>query len=74
MAAPSMRRGFSCRAGSSFLAGPLSSVACLFVRGSLPERTTFIRSANWAMGVFFGGAHAAYGLYLYFTEKRGNAT
>ena len=30
--------------------------------------------ANWAMGVFFGGAHAAYGLYLCFTEKRGNAT
>jgi hypothetical protein len=33
-----------------------------------------LSSANWAMGVFFGGAHAAYGLYLYFTEKRGNAT
>jgi hypothetical protein len=30
--------------------------------------------ANLAMGIFFGGAHAAYGLYLYFTEKRGNAT
>jgi hypothetical protein len=33
-----------------------------------------LAAANWAMGVFFGGAHAAYGLYLYFTEKRGNAT
>jgi len=33
-----------------------------------------LSGANWAMGVFFGGAHAAYGLYLYFTEKRGNAT
>jgi hypothetical protein len=30
--------------------------------------------ASVAMGVFFGGAHAAYGLYLYFTEKRGNET
>jgi hypothetical protein len=30
--------------------------------------------ANSAMGVFFGGAHAAYGRYLFFTEKRGNAT
>jgi hypothetical protein len=30
--------------------------------------------AAWAMGVFFGGAHAAYGLYLYFTEKHGNET
>jgi hypothetical protein len=29
--------------------------------------------ANWAMGIFFGGGHATYGLYLYFTEKRGNA-
>jgi len=33
-----------------------------------------LSAANWAMGVFFGGAHAAYGLYLCFTEKRGNAT
>jgi hypothetical protein len=30
--------------------------------------------ASLAMGVFFGGAHAAYGLYLYFTEKRRNET
>ncbi len=28
---------------------------------------------NWVMGFFFGGAHAAYGLYLYFTEKSGTA-
>jgi hypothetical protein len=27
--------------------------------------------ANIAMGAFFGGGHAAYGFYLYFTEKRG---
>jgi hypothetical protein len=33
-----------------------------------------LSSANGAMGVFFGGAHAAYGLYLCFTEKHGNAT
>jgi hypothetical protein len=32
-----------------------------------------LSAAHWAMGVFFGGAHAAYGVYLYFTEKRGNA-
>jgi hypothetical protein len=32
-----------------------------------------LSGANWAMGVFFGGAHSAYGLYLYFTEKRGDA-
>jgi len=28
--------------------------------------------ANLGMGAFFGGAHAAYGLYLHFTEKRPN--
>lgn len=29
---------------------------------------------HWAMGVIFGGSHLAYGIYLYFTEKHGNAT
>jgi hypothetical protein len=33
-----------------------------------------LSAAHWAMGANFGGAHAAYGVYLYFTEKRGNAT
>jgi len=28
--------------------------------------------SNGAMGVFFGGGHLACGVYLYFTEKRGN--
>jgi hypothetical protein len=28
--------------------------------------------ANAAMGGLFGGGHAVYGFYLYFTEKRGN--
>ncbi|HEX3720976.1 MAG TPA: hypothetical protein VH595_23745 [Verrucomicrobiae bacterium] len=32
-----------------------------------------IALANWAMGALFGGAHLAYGIYLYFTEQRGNA-
>jgi len=27
-------------------------------------------AANWVMGVFFGALQAAYGVYLYFTEKR----
>ncbi len=29
-------------------------------------------NSNIVMGALFGGGHAAYGLYLYFTEKRGN--
>lgn len=27
-------------------------------------------SAHWLMGLFFGGFHLAYGIYLYFTEKK----
>ena len=36
-----------------------------------------LRPADYAhaiMGVFFGGFHLAYGVYLYFTEPRGNET
>ena len=29
--------------------------------------------ANWLMGFFFGGLHLAYGIYLYFTEKKVSA-
>jgi hypothetical protein len=28
--------------------------------------------AHGVMGLFFGGLHLAYGIYLYFTERRGN--
>lgn len=28
------------------------------------------QAANWVMGFFFGGLHLAYGIYLYFTEKK----
>jgi hypothetical protein len=30
-------------------------------------------AANWVMGFFFGGLHIAYGVYLYFTEKKNPA-
>ncbi len=30
-------------------------------------------SPHWLMGAIFGGAHLAYGIYLYFTEKGKNA-
>jgi hypothetical protein len=33
-----------------------------------------ISFANATMGLFFGGLHLAYGIYLYFTEKRKSAT
>jgi hypothetical protein len=59
-----MPRGFKLFGWGFILAG------CAWMWGAPPS----LSGANWAMGVFFGGAHAAYGLYLYFTEKRGNAT
>jgi len=33
-----------------------------------------LRQGHRVMGVVFGGLHLAYGVYLYFTEKRKNAT
>jgi len=34
----------------------------------------WLPAGHRAMGVVFGGLHLAYGIYLYFTEKRGNET
>ena len=30
-------------------------------------------AAHWIMGIFFGGLQVAYGIYLYFTEKKSSA-
>jgi len=30
-------------------------------------------AAHWVMGIFFGGLHVTYGIYLYFTEKKNPA-
>ena len=59
-----MPRGFKLFGWAFILAG------CVWVLAAPPSWA----EASLAMGVFFGGAHAAYGLYLYFTEKRGNET
>jgi hypothetical protein len=40
---------------------------------NMPGRLLIDR-ANWAMGICFGGAHLAYGIYLYFTERNRNTT
>ena len=45
----------------------------LFAAG-LPECMQPSDYAHGIMGLFFGGFHLAYGVYLYFTERRGNAT
>ncbi len=38
----------------------------------LPDGVRPIDYAHGVMGCFFGGLHLAYGVYLYFTERRGN--
>jgi hypothetical protein len=45
----------------------------LFVVCLAGERTNLVwlLQPHWLMGVTFGGLHLAYGIYLYFTEKRG---
>jgi hypothetical protein len=64
-----MPRGFKIFGWAFIILGCGFGLAALFFTG---ERT--LSAANWAMGAFFGGSHWAYGIYLYFTEKRRNAT
>jgi hypothetical protein len=62
-----MPRGFKLF-GWAFIVGGCALGAALCVFGP-PS----ILKANWAMGGLFGGSHLAYGIYLNFTEQRGNA-
>ena len=43
----------------------------LFAAG-LPSWALPLDYAHGIMGLFFGGLHLAYGVYLYFTERRSN--
>ena len=43
----------------------------LFAAG-VPDWAHPLEYAHGVMGFFFGGLHLAYGVYLYFTERRGN--
>jgi hypothetical protein len=62
-----MPRGFRLFGWAFIVGGCLAGTAlCLGGPPSIPM-------ANWAMGALFGGAHLAYGVYLHFTEQRGNA-
>jgi hypothetical protein len=45
----------------------------LFAVG-VPAWASPLDYAHGIMGGFFGGLHLAYGVYLYFTEHRRNAT
>jgi hypothetical protein len=44
---------------------------CLFAAG-IPAWARPLDYAHCVMGLFFGGLHLAYGVYLYFTERRSN--
>jgi len=51
----------------------LGGCALLFAAASQPDLRT-VQAAHLFMGLFFGALHLACGVYLYFTEKRRNAS
>ncbi|MDB6058624.1 MAG: hypothetical protein JWO95_2468 [Verrucomicrobiales bacterium] len=59
-----MPRGIKLFGWSFILVGCAAAVIEIFVQNHI------IVKANWAMGICFGGGHLAYGIYLYFTERR----
>jgi hypothetical protein len=65
-----MLRGFKLF-GWGFVLGAVVFWVCLaFIKDQHLLRSSL--AANLAMGGLFGGGHLAYGIYLFFTEKRGN--
>jgi hypothetical protein len=66
-----MPRGFRLFGWGYILCG-LAALACLVGLSQAYVAFPDFPFANVAMGVLFGGGHAACGFYLYFTEKRGN--
>ena len=61
-----MPRGFRLF-GWGYILCAVAGLGCMMALEDLP-----FANSNIAMGALFGGGHAAYGLYLHFTEKRGN--
>jgi hypothetical protein len=47
--------------------------ATFLVAGLQPDRA-LVATGHGIMGLYFGLLHVAYGIYLYFTERRGNET
>jgi hypothetical protein len=52
----------------------VASGCVLFAILTLSNRSLAPELGHYLMGIFFGLIHVAYGTYLYFTEKRRNAT
>jgi hypothetical protein len=59
-----MPRGFKLFGWGFVVCGCVVGCAVL----CLPNELSWFET-NWQMGLFFGGAHLAYGVYLYFTER-----
>ena len=53
--------------GWAFIVG-----GCVLFAAGLQDWTRPLECAHGVMGFFFGGLHLAYGVYLYFTERRRN--
>jgi len=74
--------GTALNAAGYFMPRGIKLFGGLFILAALLLLTVFwpvldgqdLRSAHLVMGVAFGGMHLAYGTYLHFTEKRGNAS
>jgi len=47
---------------------------CGLFAATMPDGARPLDYAHGIMGLFFGGLHLAYGVYLYFTERRRNKT
>jgi hypothetical protein len=68
-----MPRGVRLFGWGYIVAGLPGIVYCLFhLMSEVTDAEFPFMDSNIAMGAVFGGGHAAYGLYLFFTEKRGN--
>jgi hypothetical protein len=56
--------------GWIFMASACALFFALFSAAKGYNRGDWNPGAHWLMGIFFGGLHFAYGIYLYFTEKK----
>jgi hypothetical protein len=59
--------------GWIFMVAGCSLVVVLGGKMINPISAALVFQPHWLMGAIFGGLHLAYGIYLYFTEKRGQA-
>ncbi len=66
--------GFSMPRGMKVFGGALVLGSSAFCLSGLPGLTAGYLFGHSVMGAFFGVAHLAYGVYLYFTEPRGKET